>query len=56
MFQIGTLLANAWEEGDEVVLVTCRLAKLDMDLFMGTTQSTFEDSKTELYALLYQQL
>ena len=34
-FEICVVIANAWEEGDEVVLITCRLENPDLDKVNG---------------------
>lgn len=44
-----SLLANAWEEeGDEVVLITCRVRNPDLEMFNGPLKETLEDQTTEL--------
>lgn len=44
-------LANAWEEEDEIVLVTCRLENLDLEMVSGSVKEKLENFKNELYAL-----
>ncbi|EHA8588345.1 Carotenoid 9,10(9',10')-cleavage dioxygenase [Cocos nucifera] len=45
--------ANAWEEGDEVVLITCRLENPDLDMINGTTKGQLENFKNELYEMRF---
>ena len=43
------LLANAWEEEeDEVVLITCRIENLDLDMVSGTVKEKIENFGNEL--------
>lgn len=41
--------ANAWEEGDEVVLITCRLQNPDLDQVNGPAKDHLENFTNELY-------
>jgi hypothetical protein len=41
--------ANAWEEGDEVVLITCRLENPDLDKVNGHQSDKLENFGNELY-------
>jgi hypothetical protein len=41
-------LANAWEEEDEVILITCRLENLDMDILNGIVKDELKSLSTEL--------
>ncbi|XP_011087733.1 carotenoid 9,10(9',10')-cleavage dioxygenase 1-like [Sesamum indicum] len=41
--------ANAWEEGDEVVLITCRLQNPDLDMF----SSSVKEFTNELYEMRF---
>jgi hypothetical protein len=41
-------LANAWEEDDEVVLITCRLENPDLDMASGTVNEKLENFCNEL--------
>ena len=41
--------ANAWEEGDEVVLITCRLENPDLDKVNGHQNDKLENFGNELY-------
>lgn len=41
--------ANAWEEGDEVVLITCRLQNPDLDQVNGPVKDHIENFTNELY-------
>ncbi|XP_070674045.1 carotenoid 9,10(9',10')-cleavage dioxygenase 1-like isoform X2 [Malus domestica] len=41
--------ANAWEEGDEVVLITCRLENLDLEMF----KEKLENFTNELYEMRF---
>lgn len=50
---LSTLLsANAWEDGDEVVLITCRLQNPDLDQVNGAIKDKLENFTNELYVLL----
>lgn len=42
------LSANAWEEGDEVVLITCRLQNPDLDMVNGGVKEKLENFTNEL--------
>ena len=41
-------LANAWEEEDEVILITCRHENLDMDILTGIVKDELKSLSTEL--------
>ena len=41
-------LANAWEEEDEVVLITCRLENPDLDVFDGIVKENLKNLYVEL--------
>lgn len=41
-------IANAWEEEDEVVLITCRLQNPDLDMVNGPVKEKLENFKNEL--------
>ncbi|WP_285164338.1 carotenoid oxygenase family protein, partial [Mycobacterium tuberculosis] len=43
--------ANAWEDGDEVVLITCRLENPDLDQVNGAAENRPDDFKNELYEM-----
>jgi carotenoid cleavage dioxygenase len=45
--------ANAWEEGDEVVLITCRLQNPDLDQVNGTVKEKLENFANELYEMRF---
>ncbi|KAJ4762783.1 Carotenoid cleavage dioxygenase [Rhynchospora pubera] len=45
--------ANAWEEGDEVVLITCRLQNPYLDQFNGSTKEKVENITSELYEMRF---
>nr|XP_010931015.1 LOW QUALITY PROTEIN: carotenoid 9,10(9',10')-cleavage dioxygenase [Elaeis guineensis] len=45
--------ANAWEEGDEVILITCRLENPDLDMVNGTTKGQLENFSNELYEMRF---
>ncbi|XP_068641023.1 carotenoid 9,10(9',10')-cleavage dioxygenase-like isoform X2 [Aristolochia californica] len=45
--------ANAWEEGDEIVLVTCRLENPDLDMVSGNLKEKLENFKNELYEMRF---
>ena len=48
-FNDHLFLANAWEEGDEVVLITCRLENPDLDMVNGAVKEKLENFTNELY-------
>lgn len=45
--------ANAWEEGDEVVLITCRLENPDLDMVNGAVKEKLENFSNELYEMRF---
>ncbi|KAL6562810.1 Dixin [Orobanche hederae] len=45
--------ANAWEDGDEVVLITCRLEKPDLDQVNGSIKEKLENFTNELYEMRF---
>ncbi|CAN4110363.1 unnamed protein product [Withania somnifera] len=45
--------ANAWEEGDEVVLITCRLMNPDLDMVNGDVKEELENFCNELYEMRF---
>ncbi|KAG5541575.1 hypothetical protein RHGRI_021419 [Rhododendron griersonianum] len=45
--------ANAWEEGDEVVLITCRLQNPDLDMVSGSVKEKLENFTNELYEMRF---
>ncbi|KAM6570637.1 hypothetical protein CsatB_018622 [Cannabis sativa] len=45
--------ANAWEEEDEVVLITCRLENPDLDMVSGTVKEKLENFSNELYEMRF---
>ncbi|KAJ4829993.1 Dixin [Turnera subulata] len=45
--------ANAWEEGDEIVLITCRLQNPDLDMINGTVKKQLECFTNELYKMRF---
>ncbi|XP_059446239.1 carotenoid 9,10(9',10')-cleavage dioxygenase 1-like [Corylus avellana] len=45
--------ANAWEEDDEVVLITSRLENFDLDSFGGTVKEKLENFCNELYEMRF---
>jgi carotenoid cleavage dioxygenase len=47
-FEICIVTANAWEEGDEVVLITCRLENPDLDKVNGHQSDKLENFGNEL--------
>jgi len=47
-FEICVVIANAWEEGDEVVLVTCRLENPDLKVNEHQSEK-LENLGDELY-------
>jgi len=42
------LLANAWEEEDEIVLITCRVQNPDLDMVSGDVKEKLENFSNEL--------
>lgn len=48
MMYANYMSANAWEEGDEVVLITCRLQNLDLDMVNGAVKEKLENFTNEL--------
>ncbi|KAF7836051.1 carotenoid cleavage dioxygenase 1 [Senna tora] len=45
--------ANAWEEEDEVVLITCRLENPDLEMVGGTVKEKLDNFKNELYEMRF---
>ncbi|KAK2992345.1 hypothetical protein RJ640_015433 [Escallonia rubra] len=45
--------ANAWEEGDEVVLITCRIQNPDLDMFNGNVKEKLDNFTNELYEMRF---
>ncbi|KAL0561870.1 hypothetical protein IC582_002315 [Cucumis melo] len=45
--------ANAWEEGDELVLITCRLENPDLDMVSGSVKEKLENFSNELYEMRF---
>lgn len=45
--------ANAWEEGDEVVLITCRLMNPNLDDVNGTVKEKLKNFTNELYEMRF---
>lgn len=45
--------ANAWEEGDEVILITCRLENPDLDKVNGHQNEKLENFGNELYEMRF---
>ncbi|XP_078435749.1 carotenoid 9,10(9',10')-cleavage dioxygenase-like [Wolffia australiana] len=45
--------ANAWEDGDEVVLITCRLNNPDLDMINGDFSESADNFKNELYEMRF---
>ncbi|KAF8051661.1 hypothetical protein N665_1686s0013 [Sinapis alba] len=45
--------ANAWEEEDEVVLITCRLENPDLDMVSGNVKEKLENFSNELYEMRF---
>ncbi|KAJ4755567.1 Carotenoid cleavage dioxygenase 1 [Rhynchospora pubera] len=45
--------ANAWEEDDEVVLITCRLQNPQLDLFNGATEEKLKNVTNQLYEMRF---
>uniref|UniRef100_A0A803NDM1 carotenoid 9,10-dioxygenase n=1 Tax=Chenopodium quinoa TaxID=63459 RepID=A0A803NDM1_CHEQI len=45
--------ANAWEEGDEVVLITCRIENPDLEMVSGAAENRVEDFSNQLYEMRF---
>ncbi|KAK6240214.1 hypothetical protein QUC31_005683 [Theobroma cacao] len=45
--------ANAWEEEDEIVLITCRLENPDLDLVSGEVKEKLDNFNNELYEMRF---
>lgn len=45
--------ANAWEEGEEVVLITCRLENPDLDMVNGAIKDKLENFSNQLYEMRF---
>ena len=45
--------ANAWEEGDEIILYTCRLSDLDLEMVSGAVKENMENFQNELYEMRF---
>ncbi|XP_020580149.1 carotenoid 9,10(9',10')-cleavage dioxygenase 1-like [Phalaenopsis equestris] len=45
--------ANAWEEGDEVVLITCRLENPDLDMVNGAAEDRPDNFTNQLYEMRF---
>ncbi|XP_010552741.1 PREDICTED: carotenoid 9,10(9',10')-cleavage dioxygenase 1 isoform X2 [Tarenaya hassleriana] len=45
--------ANAWEDEDEVVLITCRLENPDLDMVSGNVKEKLENFGNELYEMRF---
>ncbi|XP_027357106.1 carotenoid 9,10(9',10')-cleavage dioxygenase 1 isoform X3 [Abrus precatorius] len=45
--------ANAWEEEDEVVLITCRLENPNLDMVSGAVKEKLENFSNELYEMRF---
>uniref|UniRef100_A0A0C9QLD5 carotenoid 9,10-dioxygenase n=1 Tax=Wollemia nobilis TaxID=56998 RepID=A0A0C9QLD5_9CONI len=45
--------ANAWEEGDEVILYTCRLPDLDLEMVGGSAKEKMKNFENELYEMRF---
>ncbi|KAK1552342.1 hypothetical protein Q3G72_015009 [Acer saccharum] len=45
--------ANAWEEGDEVVLITCRIENPDLEMLNGPLKEKPENLVIELYEMKF---
>ncbi|KAJ6315484.1 hypothetical protein OIU78_018875 [Salix suchowensis] len=45
--------ANAWEEEDEIVLITCRLQNPDLDMVNGAVKEKLENFTNELYEMRF---
>ncbi|KAK6119248.1 hypothetical protein DH2020_047011 [Rehmannia glutinosa] len=50
---LNCLSANAWEEGDEVVLITCRHEKPDLDTSNGSVKEKVNNLTDELYEMRF---
>lgn len=56
-FELPTCYAfhnvNAWEEGDEVVLYTCRLPEVDLEMASGPIKENFKQFENQLYEMRF---
>ncbi|KAI5073066.1 hypothetical protein GOP47_0011079 [Adiantum capillus-veneris] len=56
-FELPTCYAfhnvNAWEEDDEVVLYTCRLPEVDLEIAAGSVKDSFKRFQNELYEMRF---
>ncbi|KAI6675896.1 hypothetical protein NL676_036692 [Syzygium grande] len=51
--KVDPFTANAWEEEDEVVLITCHLENPDLDMVNGTVKEKLENFTDELYEIRF---
>ncbi|KAH7446558.1 hypothetical protein KP509_01G061900 [Ceratopteris richardii] len=56
-FELPTCYAfhnvNAWEEDDEVILYTCRLPEVDLEMAAGPVRKNFKPFQNELYEMRF---
>lgn len=56
-FELPTCYAfhnvNAWEEGDEIVLYTCRLPEVDLEMASGPVRKDFKQFENQLYEMRF---
>lgn len=45
--------ANAWEEGDEIILYTCRLLDLDLEMAAGPLKENLKNYTNEFYEMRF---
>ncbi|CAI0405018.1 unnamed protein product [Linum tenue] len=45
--------ANAWEEGDDIVLITCRIGNMDLDMMNSSTKEKVDSFTTELHEMRF---
>lgn len=45
--------ANAWEEGEEVVLYSCRLPDIDLEMVAGPVKENIKNFQNELYEMRF---
>lgn len=45
--------ANAWEDADEIVLITCRLENPDLDMVSGAVKERLENFLNQLYEMRF---
>ncbi|XP_058094658.1 carotenoid 9,10(9',10')-cleavage dioxygenase 1-like isoform X2 [Magnolia sinica] len=52
-FSCFLVLANAWEEEDEIVLVTCQIENPELDMVSGPVKEKLKNFINELYEMRF---